>query len=76
MKPVLRTQVPITVATRTRSGRVNATSCAISEPMDSPTSATGGVHTASISAITSAAWSAMGHGGGPSDVVSPTPRAS
>jgi hypothetical protein len=76
MKPVLRTQVPMTAATRTRSGRVNATSCAISEPIDSPTRATGGLHTFSISSMTSAAWSAMGQGGGASDVVSPTPRAS
>jgi hypothetical protein len=49
---------------------------AMSEPIDRPTRNTGGAHTASISAAQSRACSAIGHGGGPSVVVAPTPRAS
>ena len=76
MKPVFLTQVPVTIAQPTRSGRSCATCTAISDPIERPISATGGVHTASISAIASSAWVVIGHGGRPAESVRPTPRAS
>jgi hypothetical protein len=76
MNPVLRTHVPITTAQVTRSGRSCATCTAISEPIDSPTSETGGCVAASIKATQSPACSSMDHGGGASLFVRPTPRAS
>jgi hypothetical protein len=76
MKPVLRTQVPITIARATSSGRSCASCTAISDPIEGPTSATGGSQTASISAAQSAACRSIPHGGGALDRVAPTPRAS
>ena len=76
MKPVFRTHVPITAAQRTSSGRSCASWTAISEPIESPTRATGGVQTRSMSAATSRACVSMGHGDGVRDSVPPTPRAS
>ena len=48
----------------------------MSDPIERPTRNTGGAHTASMSAAQSRACSSIGHGGGPSVVVAPTPRAS
>ena len=76
MKPVFLTHVPMTAAQRTSSGRSWATCTAISDPIDSPTSATGGVHTCSISAATSRACVSIGHGDSVRETVPPTPRAS
>ena len=68
--------MPITTAHRTRSGRRIAHSCTIDEPSESPTSATGGVHVASISSSRSSENDDTGHGSGRSHTVSPTPRQS
>ena len=76
MKPVFFTHVPITSAARTSSGRVQASSVAISDPIDRPTRNTGGSHTASMSAEQSRACVAIGHGGSSEVRVAPTPRAS
>ena len=76
MKPVFLTQVPITAAQLTRSGRSWASCTAISEPIESPARATGGEQTASIRSARSAAWASIGQGGSELETVAPTPRAS
>ena len=75
-QPVLFAPVPMTTANRTRSGRSRQSSCAINEPIDRPTSATGGSQTASISSAVSSANPRNVHGTGASHVAAPIPRLS
>ena len=73
---MLRAAVPMATTQRSSSGRSRASCCPISDPIESPTTATGGSQTASISPAASAARSAIDQGGDAWQTVLPIPRLS